>query len=69
MVLTAGFYRDSRAHNVRKVRVVKYMVVYGQVKIFLLKFYVRNHLHKPLVTNRLINYYMIYHSMIGVIHT
>ena len=32
MVLTAGFYRDSRAHNVRKVRVVKYMVVYGQVK-------------------------------------
>ena len=24
MVLTACFYRDSRAHNVRKVRVVKY---------------------------------------------
>ena len=32
MLLTAGFYCDSRAHNVRKVRVVKYMVVYGQIK-------------------------------------
>ena len=32
MVLTAGFYCDSRAHNVRKVRVVKYIVVYGQIK-------------------------------------
>ena len=27
MVLTAGFYSDSRAHNVRKGRVVKYIVV------------------------------------------
>ena len=32
MVLTACFYFDSRAHNVRKVRVVKYIVVYGQIK-------------------------------------
>ena len=32
MVLTAVFYCDSRAHNVRKVRVVKYIVVYGQIK-------------------------------------
>ena len=32
VVLTAGFYCDSRAHNVRKVRVVKYIVVYGQIK-------------------------------------
>ena len=32
MVLTAGFYPDSRAHNDRKVRVVKYIVVYGQIK-------------------------------------
>ena len=32
MVLIAGFYCDSRAHNVRKVRVVKYIVVYGQIK-------------------------------------
>ena len=32
MVLTAGFYCDSRAHNIRKVRVVKYIVVYGQIK-------------------------------------
>ena len=32
MVLTAGFYCDSRAQNVRKVRVVKYIVVYGQIK-------------------------------------
>ena len=32
MVLTAGFYCDSRAHNVRKVRVVKYIVVSGQIK-------------------------------------
>ena len=32
MVLTAGFYCDSRAHNVRKVRVVKYILVYGQIK-------------------------------------
>ena len=31
-VLTAGFYCDSRAQNVRKVRVVKYIVVYGQIK-------------------------------------
>ena len=32
MVLTAGFYCDSQAHNVRKVRVVKYIAVYGQIK-------------------------------------
>ena len=32
MVLTAGFYCDSRAHNVLKVRVVKYTVVYSQIK-------------------------------------
>ena len=34
MVLTAGFYCDSWAHNVRKVRVVKfkYIVVYGQIE-------------------------------------
>ena len=32
MVLTAGFYCDSWAHNVRTVRVVKYVVVYGQIK-------------------------------------
>ena len=32
MVLTAGFCCDSRAHNVRKVRVVKYIVFYGQIK-------------------------------------
>ena len=31
MVLTAGFYCDFRAHNVRKVRAVKYIVVYGQM--------------------------------------
>ena len=31
MVLTASFYCDSRAHNVRKVQVVKYIVVYGQI--------------------------------------
>ena len=31
-VLIARFYCDSRAHNVRKVRVVKYIVVYGQIK-------------------------------------
>ena len=27
-----GFYCDTRAHNARKVRVVKYIVVYGQIK-------------------------------------
>ena len=32
MVSTAGFYCDSRAHNVWKVRVVKYIVVYRQIK-------------------------------------
>ena len=32
MILTAGLYCDSRAHKVRKVRVVKYMVVCGQIK-------------------------------------
>ena len=32
IVLTAGFYCDSRAHNARKVRVVKYIVVYSQIK-------------------------------------
>ena len=30
--LIAVFYFDSRAHNVRKVRVVKYIVVYSQIK-------------------------------------
>ena len=39
MVLTAGFYSDSRAHNVRKVRVVKYIVVYGQIKAADQKYY------------------------------
>ena len=33
VVLTAGFYCDSWAHNVRKVRVVKYIVFYGQIKV------------------------------------
>ena len=33
MVLTTGFYSGSRAHNARKVRVVKYIVVYGQIKV------------------------------------
>ena len=32
LVLTAGFYSDSRAHNVGKVLVAKYLVVYGQIK-------------------------------------
>ena len=32
MVLTAGFCCDSRAQNVRTVRVVKYIAVYGQIK-------------------------------------
>ena len=32
MVLTAGFYCDSRAHIVRKVRVVKYTIVFSQMK-------------------------------------
>ena len=32
MALTAGFYCDSRAHNVRKVRVVKYISGYSQIK-------------------------------------
>ena len=32
MVLTAGFYCDSRAHNIRKVWVVKYTAVYVQIK-------------------------------------
>ena len=32
MILTAVFYGDFRAHNVRKVRVVKYNDVYGQLK-------------------------------------
>ena len=32
MVLTAGFHCDSRAHHVWKLRVVKYMVVYSQIK-------------------------------------
>ena len=30
--IIAGFYCDSRAHNFRKARVVKYIVVYGQIK-------------------------------------
>ena len=32
MAFSAGFYCDSRAHNVRKVRVVQFIAVYGQVK-------------------------------------
>ena len=32
MILTAGFYCDSRTHNVRKVRVVKYISGYRQIK-------------------------------------
>ena len=33
LFFTAGFYCDSWAHhNVMKVRVVKYRVVYGQIK-------------------------------------
>ena len=32
VVLTAGFYGDFRTHNVRKVRVLKYIFVYGQIK-------------------------------------
>lgn len=32
MVLTAVFYSDFQADNVRKVQVVKYKVVYGQIK-------------------------------------
>ena len=32
IVITAGFYSEFRAHNVRKVQVVKYMVVCGQIK-------------------------------------
>ena len=32
MILTAGLYCDCRAHKVLKVRVVKYMVVCGQIK-------------------------------------
>ena len=45
MVLTAGFYCDSRAHNVWKDRVVKYILkyigvgIYGQIKasVFMVK--------------------------------
>ena len=32
MVLTAGFYCDSRAHHVWKLPVVKYIAVYSQIK-------------------------------------
>ena len=32
MVLTAGFYCDSRAHHVWKLRVVEYIVVFSQIK-------------------------------------
>ena len=32
MVLAAGFYRDYRAHNAQEVWVVKYIVVYSQIK-------------------------------------
>ena len=32
MILTAGFYCDSRTHNVWKVRVVKYISSYRQIK-------------------------------------
>ena len=38
MVLTAGFYCDSWANNVRKVRVVKYIDFYGQIKAADLKY-------------------------------
>ena len=31
-VVSQSFYCDSRVHNVRKVRVVKYVLVYGQIK-------------------------------------
>ena len=33
VVSTAGFYCDSRPHNVRKVKVVKCIAVYGQIKV------------------------------------
>ena len=39
MVLTTGFYCDSWAHNVRKVRLVKYIVVYGQIETADQKYY------------------------------
>ena len=39
MVLITAFYCDSRAHNVRKVQVVKYTVVYGQIKAADQKYY------------------------------
>ena len=32
MVLTAGFYCDSRAHHVWKLRVVEYIVVFSPIK-------------------------------------
>lgn len=32
IVITTGFYSEFRAHNVRKVQMVKYIVVCGQVK-------------------------------------
>ena len=32
MVLTAGFYCDSRAHHVWKLRVVEYILVFSQIK-------------------------------------
>ena len=32
MVLAAGFYLDYQAHNAQEVSVVKYIVVYGQIK-------------------------------------
>ena len=32
MVLTAVFYSDFQADNVTKVQVIKYKVVYGQIK-------------------------------------
>ena len=32
IVITAGVYSEFRAHNVRKVQLVKYMVVCGQTK-------------------------------------
>ena len=38
MVLTAGFYCDSRASNVQKVGVVKYLDFYGQIKAADLKY-------------------------------
>ena len=32
VAVAAGFYCDYRAHNAQEVSVVKYIVVYGQIK-------------------------------------